>query len=420
MVAKPVECDLLVSVVRRFTLRETETNPEADPEIAGLSAGTNKPGEYGINDMMIFFKPVHDLTVYTNRQKKIYLPEPDGHLISGVIRNSINEEPLRNEMIMLSFVGKKALCRFARTDQDGRFVFVSLEEGIREIVIQPLSPDLDEYYLELDNPFPETFSRSVAGAYSLDTGMLRTINSAVISMQVKRIYDPFMPGKQLTPKKIPANDFFGLPKYTTQMSRFIQLTSLREAIKEVVLGAFTTTRKGKTFINTIDKQNGHIEIREPLVIVDGVPVFDHEKVLKITGDKIEKIDVLNTEYYILDIVLGGIINITTHDGDLSLIEFDKPVFRQEFEALRSGSDFSYPDYSGVSQKESRIPDFRNTLYWNPDVRTDDKGRGTVEFYTSDEPGDYMLLVEGYSSDGHRASTTILLSVKGTKEAGGDE
>ncbi len=77
---------------------------------------------------------------------------------------------------------------------------------------------------------------------------------------------------------------------------------------------------------------------------------------------------------------------------------------------RSGSDFSSPDYSGISQKESRIPDFRNTLYWNPDVRTDAKGRAAVEFYTSDEPGDYKILVEGYSSDGRRASKTILIKL----------
>jgi hypothetical protein len=237
-------------------------------------------------------------------------------------------------------------------------------------------------------------------------------------MQIKRIYDPFMAGKYVSPKKIRTNDFFGVPTYTTQLSGFIQLTSLREAIKEVVLGAVTSGRKGKTVINTIDKHDGHIVTRDPLVLVDGVPVFDHEKVLNIPGDKIEKIDVLNKEYYIVDIVLGGIINITTRSGDLSVIEFDKPVFRQEFEALQSGSDFSSPDYSDISQKESRIPDFRNTLYWNPDVRTDANGKAVVEFYTPDEPGDYKILVEGYSNDGHRANTTILFTVKENMKASG--
>ncbi len=56
--------------------------------------------------------------------------------------------------------------------------------------------------VELDNPFPDAFSRSVAQAFSLDTGMLKMINSAVISMQVKRIYDPFLIEKYKTAEKM--------------------------------------------------------------------------------------------------------------------------------------------------------------------------------------------------------------------------
>jgi hypothetical protein len=52
-------------------------------------------------------------------------------------------------------------------------------------------------------------------------------------------------------------------------------------------------------------------------------VLDHEKVLNIKGDMIEKIDVLSKEYYFRH--AGGVIDITTYDGDLSDIEFDKPV-----------------------------------------------------------------------------------------------
>ncbi len=91
-------------------------------------------------------------------------------------------------------------------------------------------------------------------------------------------------------RKAAPKDFYGLPDHTTKMSTFIQLTSVMEAIKEIVPGAVTTSRKGKTVINTIYKQNYQIEVRDPLVIVDGVPVLNHEKVLNIKGDKIEKID----------------------------------------------------------------------------------------------------------------------------------
>jgi hypothetical protein len=412
---KPVESNLSVSVVRPGTLTETDTNPVQELQIPGLPVSKDKRGTSGINDGLIFLHTNKDLRESnTDLQKPVLLPEPDGHLITGTIRNTISGEPLRRENIILSFVGKTALCRFTKTDENGRFIFVSLEEGDREIVIQPLSPALDEYYVELDNPFPEAFTKSYTRTLNLDTGMLDIINKVIISMQVKRIYGPLLPIKSAPQKKISLNDFYGLPEFTTRMSDFIQLTSLREAIKEIVPGVVTTGRRGKTIINTIYKHNYQIETRDPIVIVDGVPVFDHEKVLNIPGDKIEKIDVLNMGYYISDISLDGVIDITTQKGDLSLIEFDKPVFRQEFEALQPESGFSSPDYSDVSQIKNRIPDFRNTVYWNPDVRTQDNGKTEVEFYTSDEPDDYILLVEGFTANGHRVSTTLHFSIKANK------
>ena len=409
---KPVESDLLVSAVNLITMPDREDIHAEDLQITGLPEVNNKAGICSVNDRLVFMQNTEDrITGNTGRQTQVFLPEPDGHIISGVIRNSVSGEPLRKENIVLSFVGRTALCSFTKTSEEGRFVFVTPEDGVREIVIQPLSPDLDDYYVELDNPFPEAFSKTYPPAFSLDTGMLELINKAVISMQVKLIYDPLMPEKPGMQQKTAPKDFYGLPDHTTKMSTFIQLTSVMEAIKEIVPGAVTTSRKGKTVINTIYKQNYQIEVRDPLVIVDGVPVLNHEKVLNIKGDKIEKIDVLSKEYYISDIALGGIIDITTYDGDLSVIEFDKPVFRQEFEAPQQVYRFTSPDYSDASRKESRIPDYRNTLYWNPDVRTDVNGRAAVEFYTSDEAGDYIILVEGFTSDGHRGSATLLFSVK---------
>lgn len=418
---KPVESDLLVSAVSLFTMPDKENIHAVDLQMTGLPEVNKQAGICSVNDRLIFMQYTDSLiTGIDGRQTQVYLPEPDGHIISGIIRNTVIGEPLRKENIVLSFVGKAALCRFTKTDEEGRFLFVTLEDGVREIVIQPLSPDLDEYFVELDNPFPETFSGTYPPAFSLDTGMLELINKAVISMQIKMIYDPLMPEKPGALKKTTPKDFYGLPEYTTKMSTFIQLSSIREAIKELVPAAATTSRKGKTVINTVYKQNDQIEVRDPLVIVDGVPVLNHEKVLKITGDKIDKIDVLSKKYYISGIVLGGVIDITTYHGDLSDIEFDKPVFRQAFEAPQPDNGFTSPDYSDVLRKESRIPDYRNTLYWSPDVRTDVNGKAAVEFYTSDETGDYILLVEGFTSDGHRGSATLLFSVKNNGLSGKDD
>ena len=401
---RPVASDVLVSIAKSFSLNEAGNNQVSDLQMTGVVPLKNINGLSDINDRLIFFRSGSDLTRKTNDQMtSMYLPEPDGHLISGIIIRTTSGEPLRNEDIVLSFVGKTALCRFTRTDDLGHFNFMANEHGTREIVIQPLSPDVDDYYVELDDPFPETFSKIHPQPFIIDTTILGDINNAIISMQVRRVYDPFITGNSNSGDDRGVPDFYGKPDNTTQMSTFIELSSLKETIKEIVPGALTTTKKGRTSINTIFRFQDQIFIKNPLVLVDGVPVFDHEKALSIKVSEIEKIDVVSSEYYISNIALEGIIDITTYKGNLS-IPFDKPVFRQEFETLQQRLSFVSPDYSTPSLRDSHIPDFRNTLYWNPNVTTNSQGKATVEFYTSDEPGAYTIIVEGITPEGAKGKS----------------
>ena len=108
---------------------------------------------------------------------------------------------------------------------------------------------------------------------------------------------------------------------------------------------------------------------------------------------------LIAKYYISDNELDGILHFITKKGNLGAIDLDKSVFRQEYELLRDNYEFYSPDYSTDSLKNNRIPDFRNTLYWNSDTNTDEKGKATVEFYSSDESADYIITVEGITPDG---------------------
>ena len=109
--------------------------------------------------------------------------------------------------------------------------------------------------------------------------------------------------------------------------------------------------------------------------------------------------------------LDGIIDITTNKGDLSATRLEIPGFRQEFDAPLPGSDFYSPEYLTEDQKSSRIPDCRNTLYWDPDLRTDKNGEATAEFYASDEPGEYLILAEGFTVEGLYGRASLVITVR---------
>jgi hypothetical protein len=68
-------------------------------------------------------------------------------------------------------------------------------------------------------------------------------------------------------------------------------------------------------------------------------------------------------------------------------------------------EFYAPSYATDEQAASHLPDFRNVLYWAPQLPTNGQGRGALSFYASDLPGKYVVVVEGLAEDG-RAGTGI--------------
>ena len=57
--------------------------------------------------------------------------------------------------------------------------------------------------------------------------------------------------------------------------------------------------------------------------------------------------------------------------------------------------FKMPDYS----KLPPMPDYRRTLYWNPDVKTDSNGEAKIEFYNNSTCRQLVISAEGITKDG---------------------
>lgn len=61
-------------------------------------------------------------------------------------------------------------------------------------------------------------------------------------------------------------------------------------------------------------------------------------------------------------------------------------------------EFASPDYSKQENVETRT-DFRNTIYWNPNIEVDRTGVKTVEFFASDDITSFRTTIEGIATDG---------------------
>jgi hypothetical protein len=346
------------------------------------------------------------------RSVPVNLPEIEGPLLSGIIKSNKTNEPLKNIDLSLSFVGKSARCQFVKTNDKGEFNFVLREQlDISDLVIQPLFPEMSDSYVELNQPFCTTFSETKPKSYFPDSSRMESISNAVISMQVNNIYEPFRQRIRTLPMSAVTRDFYGEPDRRILMSDYIELKNVKEIVKEILPEINVIKRNKKFSFKIINSYPYQPFENQALILVDGIPVYDIENLLNVSSKDLERIDIINRRYYLSDYIFDGIVSFTTKKGNMSALESDKFVYRQVFEGYKPKYDFYSPDYSIDSLRVSHIPDFRNTLFWKPDLKSAADGKASVMFFTSDETGVYTIIVEGITTAGEKGLYSFPLNVK---------
>jgi hypothetical protein len=170
-------------------------------------------------------------------------------------------------------------------------------------------------------------------------------------------------------------------------------------------------RGGAFFLYVYDKKRNYTYETEPLVLVDGLPVFDMNKLLAYDPLKVKRLEVVTRGYYLGNMSFTGIVNFITYQGNLDGFELDPHTLVLDYEGLQLQREFYSPVYSNQQQVASRLPDYRNLLFWNPSVNTNEKGRQSVSFYSSDIPGKYVVELQGISRDGRAGSKLVYFEVK---------
>jgi len=146
--------------------------------------------------------------------------------------------------------------------------------------------------------------------------------------------------------------------------------------------------------------NGGISIRgggPPLVLIDGV-----ERSLNwVTVDEIESIDIHKGASAAMFGRGGanGAISITTRRGSINYSPVRKNYVSTAPIGYQKPVEFYAPQYDTPESKNLGTPDYRTTIFWKPELAVSDDGKASFEFYASDFPTTYSVVIEGISNDG---------------------
>ena len=144
---------------------------------------------------------------------------------------------------------------------------------------------------------------------------------------------------------------------------------------------------------------------KPLILLDGFPVdSDDLETLEIRNE-VASIDVFKT--LTAASVFGlrggsGAISITTRTRREGDDDFD--LSRPNYATInplgyQTPVEFYSPKYDTSESKHLGNPDYRTTIFWKPDIAVSEEGKSSFEFYTSDFPTTYSVVIEGLSADG---------------------
>ena len=130
-------------------------------------------------------------------------------------------------------------------------------------------------------------------------------------------------------------------------------------------------------------------------MIDGVAVFDVDAILDISPRYVDRFEIVVAPYIRGNMTFGGIINIVTRNDDMGFVDLPASGLLLNYHMLNEGvTKLHDPPYT-----DTRVPDLRNNLYWDPDINLASGESRTFDFFTGDTPGKYDVVVKGYLPDG---------------------
>lgn len=333
-----------------------------------------------------------------------YAPEYEGQLITGVVRDEASGALADSAKVFLSVAGINPIFRVVKTDRKGNFQFSTNElYGINPVIFQA-----NGFNVQLNDSFDARRNGLPLYNFSPTRSTEQTLITSNIHTQVERAFhasDNFKSVVRDTTR------FYGKPSKSYLLDDYVRFPTLEDVFREYVPGIIVRRTAKKPQLYVLNSATELFFEQEPLILLDGMPVLDTDMLLRTDATTVKKISLVFNKYFIGPVTCNGILDISTYRGNFGGFDIDPKALVIDYEGLQRMRTFQSPEYSTAEQKKSRIPDFRNVLYWQPDVETDENGNHVLRFFTSDKKGNFIGVIHGMTEDGLMGSKTFTISVK---------
>ncbi|HNJ58194.1 MAG TPA: hypothetical protein PLH33_04090 [Chitinophagaceae bacterium] len=337
-----------------------------------------------------------------------YLPEYENHIITGKVIDKRTLQPAEGIGIYLTIPGKEFGFAAAQTNSEGNFfTLMPTIYNSSELIAQTNNRTDSNYRIDINSAYWEKTTGYKPTKFLISKNNERLLNNYGISVQANYIYH----SKPLYKETQAYSPFYGKADEVYFLDNYTRFSTMEEVMREYVTGVSVRKRAGKFIFHTVDAPRFQFFTTEPLILLDGIAVFDADKIIATDPLKLKKVEVTTRKFYYGSFAFDGITSFTSYDGKFGKNDLHTESLVIDYDALQQEREFYAPKYDIVENKESRVPDYRVLLHWSGTIKTTTNGATDIEFYTSDLGGKYTAIIQGITNTGNPVKSMVEFTVK---------
>ena len=361
----------------------------ANPGIATFLTGVRRTSE-----------PVFDNAV---------LPDFEGEVILGRVVGYHPDKAaeLAGKYAFISSPSDKSDLYAAPIREDGSLTFFTAGiYGEKECIceIEGIDPRL-ECHVELLSPYVNAAVKPAAPLL-LSASLGEALRARSVTMQLERRFAADTLQERLPRRADGLFDENAVVRYI--LDDYTRFTTMEEVLVEII--PELRIRRGDNGNRTIQVRlsdaptNPVFSTGQTLMLLDGVPVFDQQKILDYDPLLVASVDVYPLTHFIGNRVFEGVVNFVTYKHNLPSFKFDENARVVDYQ----GVCIPMSATGNLLAEERDYPDFRQTIYWHPLLTVPANGTLRVECRSPRYEGRFQAVAEGISADGTpvRAETSF--------------
>ena len=331
------------------------------------------------------------------------LPEYEGEIIRGRIAGATTDEieGRKGRSAFISVPTEKSDLYSSVVDNDGMIKFVTNNiYGTKEMVCEIEDNDLARCHIELISPFVSPKLKGIP-ALQMAPSIKEDLQRRGLSVQLCRSFsadtlaslmpireNPLIPSYDAIEYKL--DDYKRFPVMRELFIEFINEIKVRRVDGKEQLKVKTHLEER---VSLFDKNNS-------LIMVDGIPVFDHSQVIEYDPLLVESVVVYPYKYYTGWRSFCGMANFVTYKKNLPGIKFNDGVRVVQFKGC------SYPMAFTCQEIGEDFPDYRELLYWHPQIKLPAGESSSIKVKIPANVKEIRICAEGMIENGTPFSITL--------------